>query len=145
MWQGGNRLLNGEFVTGLFVVGAFAIALYSLKISKRDDPGAGGLAFVILNILLVVVLGTAGAVAPSEIRELSQSDTPTAPPSSVAESDASAERNDGDSSDRSSGYSGDYNCEDFSSQQAAQDVQERSAGAHGLDGDGDGVACEELD
>jgi micrococcal nuclease len=56
-------------------------------------------------------------------------------------------RFDGDNSGNSgssSGYSGDYDCDDFSSQAAAQDVYEDSGGAHGLDGDGDGVACESL-
>lgn len=38
----------------------------------------------------------------------------------------------------------DYDCDDFSSQAAAQDVYEDSNGEHGLDGDGDGVACETL-
>lgn len=56
-------------------------------------------------------------------------------------------RFDGDKSGNSgssSGYSGDYDCDDFSSQAAAQDVYEDSGGAHGLDGDGDGIACEHL-
>jgi len=39
---------------------------------------------------------------------------------------------------------GDYNCDDFSSQLAAQSVHESSGGSHGLDGDGDGAACEHL-
>lgn len=51
---------------------------------------------------------------------------------------------DGSDRDGSSGYTGDYDCDDFSSQAAAQDVHEESGGAHGLDGDGDGAACEEL-
>jgi len=56
-------------------------------------------------------------------------------------------RFDGDSSGNSgssSGYTGDYDCDDFSTQAAAQDVYEESGGAHGLDGDGDGIACEHL-
>lgn len=40
--------------------------------------------------------------------------------------------------------SGEYDCDDFSSQAAAQAVHEQSGGAHGLDGDGDGIACEAL-
>lgn len=51
---------------------------------------------------------------------------------------------DGDSDDESGGYVGDYDCDDFSSQAAAQSVYEDSGGAHGLDGDGDGIACEHL-
>lgn len=46
--------------------------------------------------------------------------------------------------DNSGGYSGDYDCDDFSSQAQAQEVHDESGGAHGLDGDGDGIACEEL-
>ncbi|MBX0305732.1 excalibur calcium-binding domain-containing protein [Haloarcula salinisoli] len=42
------------------------------------------------------------------------------------------------------GTGGDYNCDDFFSQAAAQGVHEASGGAHGLDGDGDGIACEHL-
>lgn len=44
----------------------------------------------------------------------------------------------------SGGYIGDYDCDDFSTQAAAQNAHERSGGDHGLDGDGDGIACEHL-
>jgi micrococcal nuclease len=40
---------------------------------------------------------------------------------------------------------GDYNCGDFDTQEQAQQVLERTSGdPHGLDGDGNGVACESL-
>lgn len=42
------------------------------------------------------------------------------------------------------GVGGDPDCDDFASQAAAQAYHERTGGA-GLDGDGDGVACEALD
>lgn len=54
---------------------------------------------------------------------------------------------DSQSTEDSGGTSGvlvDYDCDDFGSQAAAQDVHESSGGAHGLDGDGDGIACEAL-
>ena len=42
----------------------------------------------------------------------------------------------------------DYNCSDFETQQEAQAVMEECGGlgkdVHGLDGDGDGIACESL-
>ena len=47
-------------------------------------------------------------------------------------------------SDGSTGYVGDRDCDDFSSQSSAQRAHEDSGGAYGLDGDGDGVACEHL-
>jgi len=43
-----------------------------------------------------------------------------------------------------SGATGDLDCDDFSTQGAAQRAHEEANGAHGLDGDGDGVACESL-
>lgn len=39
---------------------------------------------------------------------------------------------------------GDYTCDDFDAHDEAQTAHEESGGAHGLDGDGDGVACESL-
>jgi len=40
---------------------------------------------------------------------------------------------------------GDYNCGDFETQEQAQYVLENESGdPHGLDGDGNGVACESL-
>ncbi len=42
----------------------------------------------------------------------------------------------------------DYNCKDFRTQEEAQEVMEECGGrgsdVHGLDGDGDGIACESL-
>jgi len=53
-------------------------------------------------------------------------------------------KQDAERADRSGGGGGDYNCDDFSSQAAAQAAHENSGGAYGLDGDGDGIACEHL-
>ncbi|MFD1643946.1 excalibur calcium-binding domain-containing protein [Halohasta litorea] len=40
---------------------------------------------------------------------------------------------------------GDYNCGDFETQEQAQHVLENQSGdPHGLDRDGDGIACESL-
>jgi Excalibur calcium-binding domain len=43
-----------------------------------------------------------------------------------------------------SGADGTYNCADFDTQQQAQDWVNRHGNVDGLDGDGDGVACESL-
>ena len=91
-----------------------------------------------LLVVLGGIVGAIGLVLPLDTGEaLGSDDTETSPtpePSTIKT----------DTNAGSSGYSGDYDCDDFFSQSAAQDVYEESGGAHGLDGDDDGKACEHL-
>jgi len=136
--SGISDLLNGNVSQGVFAVGLFLALGYSLKISTAEDPVAGGIVFVVLLVVLGGIVGAIGLVPPLDTGDVLGSDdtetTPTPEPSTIKT----------DTSSKSSGYSGDYDCDDFSSQSAAQDVYEESGGAHGLDGDGDGKACEHL-
>lgn len=136
--SGASDLLNGNISQGVFSVGLFLALGYSLKISTAEDPIAGGIVFVVLLVVLGGIVGGIGLVPPLDTGDVLESDdtdtTPTPEPSAIKT----------DTSAMSSGYSGDYDCDDFSSQSAAQDVYEESGGAHGLDGDGDGKACEHL-
>jgi micrococcal nuclease len=43
-----------------------------------------------------------------------------------------------------SGADGSYNCDDFATQEEAQDHFDSQGDVDGLDGDGNGVACESL-
>ncbi|MDT3435532.1 excalibur calcium-binding domain-containing protein [Haloarcula sp. 1CSR25-25] len=136
--SGVTDLLNGNISQGVFAVGLCVVLGYSLKISTAEDPVAGGIVFVVLLVVLGGIVGAIGLVPPLDTGDVFGSDdteTSLTPEPSAIKTDTSA---------KSSGYSGDYDCDDFSSQSAAQDVYEESGGAHGLDGDDDGKACEHL-
>lgn len=145
IWIGGTGLLKGEIVEGVVGLGLFAITIYSLKLATRDDPVAGGIAFVALVIVLVGVGWALGAVVPFETGPEPASATPSDAGDHGTEATPPRVDYPTDTASSSGSYAGDYDCDDFSSQAAAQEVYAESGGAHGLDGDGDGVACEELD
>ncbi|MDQ2072380.1 excalibur calcium-binding domain-containing protein [Haloarcula sp. H-GB4] len=137
--SGVTGLLNGNISQGVFAVGLCLVLGYSLKISTAEDPVAGGIVFVVLLVVLGGIVGAIGLVPPLDTGDVLDSEdtepSPTPEPSAIKTDTTNA---------GASGYSGDYDCDDFSSQSAAQDVYEESGGAHGLDGDDDGKACENL-
>lgn len=139
---GGIAIAQANFGAGVFAVGAAVSLVYSLRVAAENEAVAGGIAFVGLLLVVSVTAGAIGFVAPSGDSGPSGTQTPTftEPPNSERDDSRAGGADD-------AGYSGpvgDYDCEDFSSQSAAQDVHEESGGAHGLDGDGDGEACEHL-
>lgn len=136
--SGLTDLWNGNISQGVFAVGLCLALGYSLNISTAEDPVAGGIVFVVLLVVLGGIVGAIGLLPPldaGDLLESEETETEQTPTPSSIKTDTSA---------GSAGYSGDYDCADFSSQSAAQDVYEDSGGAHGLDGDGDGRACEHL-
>jgi len=72
-------------------------------------------------------------------------DTPTETESSADDSDDSGGSDDSDLPPPSGGSSDPYDCSDFDTQEQAQQVLEETPGdPSGLDGDGNGIACESL-
>ncbi|WP_123533911.1 excalibur calcium-binding domain-containing protein [Halosimplex salinum] len=140
LWQFAGVLVQLNLVAAGSNLAIAVGALFGSALSFFGRPGRGIVAFV----LVVAAVGGGGAVVASEGDLATQFDNPLesegaeTPPEPTPETDRS------ERSGESSGYSGDYDCDDFSSQRAAQEVYEESNGAHGLDGDGDGVACEHL-
>ena len=137
---GGKALLNGSIATGILSTGASLILLYSMKVAARDDLVAGLIAFVVLFFIFGLLVGVGSVLVPSGPLGLLDAggSAPTVTGASPEVATASADSTGGP------GYAGDYDCDDFSSQASAQAVYEESGGAHGLDGDDDGVACEHL-
>jgi len=137
--SGVTDLWNGNVSQGVFAVGLCLVLAYSLKISTAEDPVAAGIVFVVLLVVLGGIVGAIGLLPPLDTGDVLDSEetetSPTPEPSAIKTDTTNA---------GSAGYSGDYDCDDFSSQSAAQDVYEESGGAHGLDGDDDGKACEHL-
>jgi len=142
---GGMQVAQANFAIGVFSVGAAVSLVYSMRVAAENEAVAGGIAFVGLLLVVGATAGAVGVVVPSDDSDPSGAQTPTVAEPPDREPDGPS-ANDADDAD-DSGYSGpvgDYDCDDFSSQSAAQEVHEESGGAHGLDGDGDGEACEHL-
>ncbi|WP_436924733.1 excalibur calcium-binding domain-containing protein [Halosimplex amylolyticum] len=139
LWQFAGVLVQWNLVSAGSHLAITAGALLGSALSFLGSPGRGVVAFV----LVVAAVGGAGAVLesgdtlPTHVENPLGTETAEAPPEPT-------ETGRSEPSGGSSEYSGDYDCDDFSSQRAAQEVHEESNGAHGLDGDGDGVACEHL-
>ncbi|ELZ23646.1 nuclease (SNase domain-containing protein) [Halosimplex carlsbadense 2-9-1] len=140
LWQFGGLVFRSSFAAAGSNLAVAAGAVLGSLLSFFGRPGRGLLVFVV--VFAAVGGGGAALATGSDLAtgfdnplESETVDTPTEPAPETSRSERSGE---------SSGYSGDYDCEDFSSQAAAQRAHEASNGAHGLDGDGDGVACEHL-
>lgn len=134
-----GTLFSGEVIQASLSLVRGTAATVGGVMSFTGSPIKGGAIAVGAILVVGAAAGTLGVAAPSldnttEGQQITTPQTQSPTQTEFRQSEPSG----------SSSYSGDYNCEDFSSQAAAQEVHEESGGAHGLDGDGDGAACESL-
>ncbi|WP_415381650.1 excalibur calcium-binding domain-containing protein [Halosimplex sp. TS25] len=140
LWQSAVVVVQLNLVAAGSNLAVAVGALLGSVLSFLGKPGSGLVAFV----LVVAAVSGGGVVLEPGGGLSTQFENPLGSGTAEAPPEPTPAANSPESSGGSSGYSGDYDCDDFSSQRAAQEVHEESNGAHGLDGDGDGVACETL-
>jgi hypothetical protein len=140
LWQFATVLVQLNYVSAGSNLAVAAGALLGSLLSFFGRPGRGVVAFVVV----VAAVGGAGVVLAVDGDLGRQFDDPLGSETVETPPEPSPVPDRSEPSGGSSGYTGDYDCADFSSQRAAQNVHEESNGAHGLDGDGDGIACEHL-
>jgi|GEM_PF-2466556 len=140
LWQFGSLAVQSSLAAAGSNLAVAAGAVLGSLLSFFGNPGRGLVVFVVV----FAAVGGGGAALATGSDLATGLDNPLGPETADTPTKPAPETSRSERSGESSGYSGDYDCEDFSSQAAAQEVHEASNGAHGLDGDGDGVACERL-